>query len=448
MRNVSRMKPWFWGAGIAAFTLVSAVLAQGQDRRSKVLGDRDRVESSGFWIYNDLPRGFSEAKKTGKPLLVTFRCIPCEHCAKLDEQVVERDPGIQKLLSQFVCVRVVHANAMDLSLFQFDYDQSWTAFFLNADRIVYGRYGTRSHQTESAEDMSLEGFSKALQAALDLHRQYPKNKALLTAKTGAPAVVKVPEEFPSLRGKYTAKLDYTGKVVQSCIHCHQVREAERMVFRTAGKPMPDTVLFPYPHPKTLGLIIDPATKSTLKGVASASPAEKDGFKAGDEIATAEGQPVLSIADIQWVLHHAGPSGAVRTEVRRGGKLLPLKLTLAPGWRQRGDISWRATSWDLRRMVTGGLLLAEASAEERRQANFPEDRLALKVMHVGEYGEHAVAKQAGFQKGDLLTAVNGRSERMSEGGLMASLLNSTKPGDRASVSVLRGGQKLDLTLKMQ
>lgn len=27
------------------------------------------------WIYNDLDEGFAQARKTGKPLLVVFRCV-------------------------------------------------------------------------------------------------------------------------------------------------------------------------------------------------------------------------------------------------------------------------------------------------------------------------------------------------------------------------------------
>ena len=28
------------------------------------------------WIYDDIGKGFAEARATGKPLLVTFRCVP------------------------------------------------------------------------------------------------------------------------------------------------------------------------------------------------------------------------------------------------------------------------------------------------------------------------------------------------------------------------------------
>ncbi len=88
-----------------------------QEREIKVRGDKKRVESDGYWIYNDLPRGIDETKKSGKPLLVVFRCVPCEACAQLDEQVVERDLGVRELLDKFVCVRQVHANGMHLSQF-------------------------------------------------------------------------------------------------------------------------------------------------------------------------------------------------------------------------------------------------------------------------------------------------------------------------------------------
>lgn len=264
----------------AAVMGLGALSATAQDRETKVRRDRSLVESQGRWIYNDLQAGVKLAKETKKPLLVVFRCIPCEHCAQLDEQVVEQDSQIQSLLDKFVCVRIVHANGMDLSLFQFDYDQSWAAFLMNADMTIYGRYGTRSHQTESHEDVSLEGFSQALEGALQLHQLYPQVKRSLAAKRGPASKVAVPEQFASLKDKYSSKLDYEGQVVKSCIHCHQVGEALRLVHRTAGEPIPDRILYPYPHPKSIGLIMDPKQKATVLEVPPDSLAAKSGFEAG------------------------------------------------------------------------------------------------------------------------------------------------------------------------
>src|SRR2546428_7910777 len=138
-------------------------------------------------------------------------------------------------MDKFVCVRLVQANAMDLSLFQFDYDLTFAVFFMNADKTIYGRFGSRSERKDATKDISMKGFRKALAAALDLHKHYPASKAVLSGKQSLPPRFKVPEEYPSLRGKYKPTLDYEGKVVQSCMHCHQVGEAERNFFRADRK---------------------------------------------------------------------------------------------------------------------------------------------------------------------------------------------------------------------
>jgi serine protease Do len=428
--------------------LVASTHVASQDRETKVRTDRTRIETDGYWIYNDLNAGIELAKKTKKPLLVVFRCIPCEHCAQLDEKVVERDPVVQSLLSKFVCVRSVHANGMDLSLFQFDYDQSWAAFFLNADLTIYGRYGTRSHQTESESDVSLEGFAKALTGALELHNQYPQIKESLAAKRGPDSAVSVPEELPSLKGKFGSKLNYEGKVVQSCIHCHQVGEGLRTMNRVPGSPLPDKILYPYPHPKSLGMILDPKEKAKVARVEPESIAAKSGFQAGDELVALENQPLLSIADIQWVLHNTGDTANLAAEVLRNGNPQVLQLQLTKGWRQLSDISWRATSWELRRMATGGLLLEELPAAEREQAKLSNGELALRVKHVGQYGPHAAAKQAGFQKGDILVALNGDIHRITESQLLAEMINKHRPGEKIPVTVLRDGKKVELKLPIQ
>src|SRR5947208_1949845 len=69
---------------IAAWLAVPGA-ASAQTREQKVRGDKAKVEAEGFWIYNDLARGFADAKRTGHPLLVVLRCIPCEQCVKLDD---------------------------------------------------------------------------------------------------------------------------------------------------------------------------------------------------------------------------------------------------------------------------------------------------------------------------------------------------------------------------
>jgi predicted metalloprotease with PDZ domain len=338
---------------------------------------------------------------------------------------------------------------MDLSLFQFDYDQSFAVFFLNADGTIYGRFGTRSHRTHWSDDVSIEGLAQAMKGALELHAAYPSNKAQLAAKRGPKPEYAAPEQFPQHKGRYTSTLDYQGKVVQSCIHCHQIGDALREVVRTRNDPLPESLLFPYPHPKAIGLVLDPGKRATVRSVGEGSPAARAGFRPGDEIVSLAGQPLLSIADVQWVLHQTRPTGSELTaKVRRGDQTANLTLTLPSGWRKQDDISWRASSWGLRRMATGGLVLEALTDEQRREASLPEDSMALRVKHVGQYGAHAAAQRAGFRQGDIVVAFDGQTTLAREADLMAYALQQRRPGESVSVTVLRSGKEVTLKLPMQ
>lgn len=418
-------------------------------REQKVREDRQKVEAEGFWIYNDLPRAFEQAKATGKPILVVLRCIPCEECVKLDDDLVDKDPVIRPLLDQFVCVRVVSTNGLDLSLFQFDTDQSFAAFLLNADGTIYGRFGTRSHRNEWAGDVSLSGLSKALQGALALHRTYPKERDALAAKRGPTPRFPSPETYLTLKDKYTSKLAETGNIVQSCIHCHQIGDAQRDLYRAGDKPIPDDLLFPFPHPKSVGLVLDPEERAMVQSVDPGSIAAASGFLSRDEILRMNGQPLLSIADVQWVLQGVdNVGGDVAVLIRRDGRAMNVTLSLPSGWRAAGDISWRASTWGLRRMATGGLLLEALPENDRLAAGIQQGQMALLVKHVGQYGAHAAAKNAGFRKDDIVVSVDGRTDLFRESDLIRLGLQSFKPGESARVTVLREGKRIELNLPFQ
>lgn len=432
----------------AVLSSLSTLVAFSQDRETKVRSDQSRVLKEGFWIYNNLPKGLEQAQSTGKPVLVIFRCIPCEACAQLDESVVEDNPAVRKWLSQFVPVRIVHANGMDLNKFQFDYDQSWAAFVLHADGTIIGRYGTRSHQTESSDDVSLEGFLESLGIALQLHRDFDRVRAHLVAKSGPAAPVSRPEEFPKLKEKYGSTLNYEGKVVASCIHCHQVGEALLAWHRDKSQPMPPESIFPYPHPKILGLHMDAKHARTVKNVSANSAAADAGVATGDEIISCEDQPIISTADIQWVLHRLGDKRQLALEVKRGEETKSLVLELPAHWRDQGDIAWRASGWELRRMLTGGLKLDSLTAAEIEQLKLAESAVGLRVKHVGQFKPHDVAKQAGFKVGDVLLKVGKWESRMSESELLVTLLREATPGHSIAFEVLRGDKHVTMQLPIQ
>lgn len=433
-----------------AFTLV-ALFSRAEtvkDREGAVRQDRAALEKDARWIYNDFQRGFAEAKRTGKPLMAVLRCVPCLSCAGIDAQVLKRaEEDLAPLLDQFVCVRVINANALDLARFQFDYDLSFSALFFNGDGTVYGRYGSWRHQHD-AQNTTITGYQRALEGALALHRIYPANQLALAGKQGGAIPFKTPVEIPMLASKYKTDLDWEGKVVPSCVHCHQIGDAIRASYRDQKKPIPAEWIYPLPAPETIGLTLAGEEAAKVESVAAGSVAATAGLQPGDEIISLGGQPLISIADVNWAFHGAPESGALSAVVKRGGEKTTLRLVLPANWRAKSDISRRAGTWSMRGMATGGLVLEDLADAQRSERGISKDRLALFVKHVGQYGKHAAAKQAGFQKDDVIVEIDGRSGRITEGELIGQLLKQHQPGEQVKTVLLRGKERVELQLPIQ
>ena len=432
---------------LASALLTSTSFAQAvKDREAAVRTDKATMEKDTRWIYNDVQKGLVEAKWRGKPLLVVLRCVPCLSCAGIDASVLQ-EPALAPLLDQFVCVRVINANALDLSLFQFDYDLSFSTLFFNGDGTVYGRYGSWTHQ-KNPLDKTTSGYKAALEGTLALHRNYPANQAALAGKQGVPAPFKTSVEIPSLAAKYKTTLDWEGKVVQSCVHCHMIGDALRASYRDQKKIIPSELLYPMPAPETVGLTLAPDAAARVQFVAPGSIAAKAGVQAGDEFVSIAGQPLVSIADVSWVLHRAPESGLLAALVKRAGVEKSLSHTLPADWRMKTDIAKRVGTWSMRGMATGGLTLEDLPDAARTGRSLAKDQMALLVKAVGQYGKHAAAKNAGFQKEDLIVELDGMSARMTEGELMGRLLQKHQAGEKVKAAVLRGQQRVELTLPMQ
>lgn len=427
--------------------LTSLVFAEAvKDREGAVRGDKARFQNDTRWNYCDLDTGFQLAKTTRKPLLVVLRCVPCLSCAGMDAAVLE-EPSLGALLDQFVCVRLINANALDLFRFQFDYDLSFSALIFHGDGTIYGRYGSWLHQKDPL-NKTTDSFRKSLEAALVVHAGYPANKAVLAGKQGGPVPYKTPVEFPTLSEKYASKLDWDGKVVQSCVHCHMVGDAFRAHYRSQGKPVPLEWIYPQPSIEVLGITLATDAVAKVEAVEAGTPGASAGFQPGDEIVELNQQPMISIADVSWVLHRAPPSGMLSAKVKRSSELTELRLTLPPAWRNKSDISKRVGTWPMRAMAFGGMKMDDLDDASRERFGLAKDQMALKVFHVGQYGPHAAAKKAGFRKDDILIEVGDLKARMSESALIGQLLLSHLPGETIPSVVLRDGQRMNLELPQQ
>ena len=94
------------------------------------------------------------------------------------------------------------------------------------------------------------------------------------------------------------------------------------------------------------------------------------------------------------------------------------------------------------------MLEPLSADERLKLGLKDDAMALQVQHVGQYGPHAAAKNAGFREGDILIEFDGHSDLLRETDLLLHGVTQRSAGDQVAVGVLRDGKRIELQLPMQ
>ena len=322
---------------------------------------------------------------------------------------------------------------VDLSLFQFDYDETWCAFFLNADRTIYGRYGTRaSGGADLGIDVSVEGFKRALEGALEVHAGYPANKASLAGKRGPAPEADEIRSFPLFKSRFAEDPP------RGCAHCHHVWEALRSVPRRDRKTLPDELMWPYPKPDRLGLTLALDERATVKSVAAGSAAQKAGFVAGDRIVTMAGQPILSIADVQWVLHQAKAPGDVAAEVERDGARGKLTLHLAADWRRGEDVTWRASTFPMRPFAW-----QDGTDEQRAALGVKPGALLARVKNVGK---NSAGQRAGMAVGDYILEIDGETKPMDENQWLSYVQQEKTRGETIVLTVLHNGKRQKVRLE--
>ena len=238
---------------------------------------------------------------------------------------VPTDKELKSLLEKFVCVRIVQMHGIDLKRFAFDGSLTWAVFMMNADGTIYGRYGSRSGLKQfSDREISVAGFKKSLSGALELHAQYGADKLKvgkqLAGKTRADKPSwPTPEAIPSLQATPRLVKRFIGAKGQhgGCIHCHMVPANEIKSMWLAKREIHDRELVPYPMPNQLGFRMDPKQAATVQRTWPNSRADRAGLKVGDRILRIDQQPILSTADIQWLLHNAENQDSLAIEVERG-----------------------------------------------------------------------------------------------------------------------------------
>ena len=416
-------------------TLLIHIHLSAAPRILEALKDENALRAD-HWIYNDIEKAKAEARRLDKPIFVTFRCVPCEACRGFDAEVAGGSERITRIARQhFVSLRQIEMKAVDLSQFQFDYDLNWAAMFINADGTVYGRYGTQSAEGPDAFN-SIPSLEKAMLRVVELHRNYPKNKALLTDKKGHPKPYKTALQMPGLPNKDR----YAGTTERNnCIHCHNIHDAEYDHMIETGRFSWER-MWRYPLPDNLGIHIDREDGQRVGKVRPGSPASIAGLKPNDRILQVNKQAIISIADIQWILHNQpDKSPDIQLAVQRGRSPAILRVKPQPGWKKT-DISWRGSLWNMRPRMR--VWTPDATAGELKRLGLPPDGRALKVKWINRKSpEGGAAYNAGLREGDFIIGIENKPVEWSHRQLNAHIKLKYKPGEKFPVTLWRKGRKI-------
>lgn len=396
-----------------------------------------------FWVYNDLAGAIEQAKKTNRPIFVTFRCVPCKACAGFDAEVAKGSEGIKKLAGEkFVSLRQVEMKGVDLSQFQFDYDLNWAAMFINSDGTVYGRYGTQSIDGPDAFN-SIASLEKTMQRVLELHANYEKVKDSLQAKKGSPKPYKTGLDMPGMENK--EKLAAT-TARNNCIHCHMIHDAEQRQWRMEGT-MSVEKLYRYPLPDNIGVHIDRDDGRKVEKVAADTPAARAGIAPGDDITHVNGQPIVSIADIQWVLHNLPNEDAkVEIAINRGGKSETRTLALVSGWKKI-DFFWRGSRWSLRPEPGFWGPALDANQSRNLAGKIPAGVTPIRIQYMGNKNQSKASRDAGLREGDVIIAVDDKPFTWTPPEFQMKVRMEKKKGDTIKYTLLRNGKQLDVTVPL-
>lgn len=365
----------------------------------------------------DLNAAMEEARRENRPVFVTMRCLPCKQCSAFDKNVLEGGDELDPLLKQFITVRLVDAQQIDLRLlpvegFQ-DLDLSWWGWLLSPQGQVYGVFGGRDHVSDETR-MSVPALANTLRRVLAHHYDFRRGgwdvDGPVPELTGEAPMPKTLPGWESWYDKGHAEVK-----AQTCVHCHQVAEILR-------QPAVDLKQFDkrrdfdvWPLPENVGLTLDRDDGLRVSAVEAGSAADKAGIKPGDSLGAAGGRRLFGQADFRGVLHR-GPRAAGSIDIwwTRGGDVMTGMLGVADGWRKT-VLDWRMS---VSQGNVGGypsFFPLTVNAAKRKQRNVPAGTMAVEP-YLGPKPA-GPAFDAGLRGDDVVTAVGGENPDVAGRGFL-------------------------------
>lgn len=340
-------------------------------------------------------------------------------CREFDGQVVRLE-SIKDLADQFIRVRLTRIDDYDLNIFEFDYDLTFTVFFLNAEDRVYARYGGRDAGSPDSQQ-SLNGLRYTMRSVLEMHQRAARQFA------------------PRAAEKAQYARDVTGWYGGGCMHCHQVKEAINEKFERQGKWTRD-LAWRFPLTENIGLRLEVDRGNVVEAVLPNTPCGNVGLEPGDLLETMGNVPIHSIADAQFALDKAPATGTIDVSWLRGSERFTATIGLGPDWK-KSDLTWRAS---VRGRLVPSLPLSgeDLKADERHGLGLSDTQLAFRAARLRDR-----AKDAGFQAGDVVVALNDKTLDMTVAQFRQYVRREFLVGDSITLTVLRDGGALPIPLTL-
>jgi hypothetical protein len=332
---------------------------------------------------------------------------------------------VGKQLSQYVCVRVVRMDDVNVGLFERDWNNAIYFFMLNEEEQIYMRYGGRDSASPDTYN-NLDSLEIALKQGLTLHQKF------LAGEWKAPERPKplYPREMPLLVERTFSR--------HACVECHLIGDFQNIQREQDGALDKLTHLYHSPDIKTIGIYLDVTKGLVVKEAKGA--VEAAGVKPGDRIATWDGTPVWTFGDVQYRYDKVDRRAKeLHIGVERDGKALELAVALPPRWWWT-DLTFRQSSVDPRTDFSDRPL----TDEEKSKLGLKADGFASQVKYVAEFAKIRGAHD--LKVGDIIVSVDGveRDEFANTADLFIKLRK--KAGDAATLDVIRDGKRLQMRLQ--
>lgn len=330
-----------------------------------------------------------------------------------------------QVLSNYIPVRIIRLDNVDLGLFDYDRNNTIYFFMLNADEQIYLRYGGRDSVSPDSY-LNLDSIELAARKGLELHEKY---KAGQLAKTERPKPLSA-RQIPLLVKRTFDQ--------GNCVECHLVGDFQNLHREQDGTLDKLTHLWRSPDIKTLGIQLDIPKGLVIKEAKGAAAAA--GLQAGDLITKWEGTPVYSFGD--WQYRHdkvARDATQVKATVERNGTAKDVVIDLPLRW-WFTDTRFRYSSVEPKLYFEDRPL----TAEDKTKLGLDPNGFASQVKYVSEVAR--TMKSHALEVGDVIFAVDGVStDKIAHTAELYLKLRKT-PNDTCNLSVLRGGQKIQVSLK--